>query len=189
MASHTQEQLSLLGENCNSLLHKRPPLCGPKTQWTWLSTAGVSLRRQEMGAQVQKLHSFVHLVPSCPGEWLESVAVRGARIMMGRNSRSLEEADGHAWKQKGKWEYFSTLLSLLWCFAQSLAFGRVNNLYVLWLIEGSNSGMASFHQDFSICRNKALVLLWAKLGWGALFALVLFNSLSLRLLNFWPTLN
>lgn len=45
-----------------------------------------------MGAQVQK----VHLFSSFPGEGLESVAMKGARNVMGRNSRSLEEANGHA---------------------------------------------------------------------------------------------
>lgn len=48
--------------------------------------------------------------------------------------------------------------------------------------------MDTFHQDSSICRNKALVALWTKLGWRALFTPMLFNSLSLRLLNLWPAL-
>lgn len=54
-------------------------------------------------------------------------------------------------------------------------------------MEGSNSGMDTFHQDSSSVGTRLCTPL-DQACWGALFTLVLFNSLSLRQLNLWLTL-
>lgn len=140
MASNTQEWLPLAGENCSLFIYKMPP-ARPKMWQTWLTTGVVSLRWQEMETYVHDLYLF----PSCSGGSLESVAMEWARNGMGRNSKGLEEAGRYAWRQKGRWECSSTVLSLLWCFAESSAFGRVNKL----MCSVINRGIKFRHGNYS----------------------------------------
>lgn len=135
MASNTREWLPLAGENCNSLVYKMPPRSGPETWRTWLSTALGSLRCKEMEANVHKLHLLSQLPRRKP-------RVRGCGNVVERNSKRLEEACGHAWRQKGRWE---CVVSLLWCFVESDASSQINKLTLSVI----NRGIKLRHGNFS----------------------------------------
>lgn len=116
MASNTQEWLPLAWEDCNSLMYKMPPHSGPEIWRTWLSTALGSLRWKETEANVHKLQLFSQLPRRKP-------RVHGHRNVLERNSKRLEDACGHAWRQKDRCE---CVVSLLWCFVESNAFSQIS---------------------------------------------------------------